>query len=374
MDSTGKTAKKAFLTALIIGVVVVCFAHPAPLRAEIPTGVFALSTGDRPAKSASLDNPAVDGISVRASWATIEPKEGVFDWTFVDSELARAAAAGKVVLLRIGTQSSKPQWVTDAITAAGGTFLTFDDDGVSTTIPVFWDPTYLAKKKALIEAVGARYTKNPVVRIVTASFANASSEDWSVPHSPDEVNAWLAAGYTTEKMLDAGKQIIDTTMKAFPNQYVTMAIGSNGNTGGTVKLDPDATYVARNATLTARASWPGRFLVQINSLSAHNPPAPGPDESVWNLLWNSKPDVAGQMVFSCYGEPTYRVNDGVPDDPGSVLRRSIDAGLSYGMKYIEIYQPDVASLPAEISYAHARLLGLPISDQPSPPSGLNVTL
>jgi hypothetical protein len=95
---------------------------------------------------------------------------------------------------------------------------------------------------------------------------------------------------------------------------------------------------------------------------------------VWNLLWNSKPDVAGQMVFSCYGEPTYRVNDGVPDDPGSVLRRSIDAGLSYGMKYIEIYQPDVASLPAEISYAHARLLGLPISDQPSPPSGLNVTL
>jgi glycosyl hydrolase family 42 (putative beta-galactosidase) len=368
-----KSIKQIALNALFAALAATYLAHPARTAAEVPRGVFALSTGDRVARPASLESPAVDGISIRASWGAIEPKEGVFDWTFIDSEVARAAAAGKVVLLRIGTQTGKPQWVIDAITAAGGSFYSFDDDGVPAKIPVFWDPTFLAKKQAMIGALGARYTKNPTVRIVTASFANASSEDWAVPHTPDQVKAWLAVGYTTQKMLDAGKQIIDATMKAFPNQYVAMAIGSDGNGGGGLNLDPDATYVARNVTLTARAAWPGRFLVQINSLSAHNPPAPGPDGSVWNLLWNNKPDVAGQMVFNCFGEPTYRVNGGVADAPADVLRRSIDAGISYGMKYIEIYQPDVASLPAEITYAHERLLGLASSQQPSAPSGLNVT-
>ncbi len=276
------------------------------------------------------------------------------------------------MLLRIGTQAGKPQWVTDAVAKAGGAFYTFDDDGVSTTIPVFWDPTYLEKKKALIAALGARFGKNPTVKIVTASFANAASEDWRVPHSPEEVEAWLAGGYTSEKMLDAGKQIIDATMKAFPSQYVAMAIGTTGHVRGS-NLDPDETYLSRNATLTARASWAGRFLVQINSLSTHNPTAPGPDGSVWNLLWNSQPDGAGQMAFWCFAERTYRMNGGIPDDPASVLHRAIDAGVSYGMKYIEIYQTDVLNLPAEITYAHGLLLGVSGPKPPRAPSGLTLT-
>lgn len=73
----------------------------------------------------------------------------------LDSEVARAAAAGKIVLLRINTHFAKPEWVTNAVAQAGGTFFTFDKDGVPTTIPVFWDPTFLAKKKAMIAALGA---------------------------------------------------------------------------------------------------------------------------------------------------------------------------------------------------------------------------
>ena len=120
--------------------------------------------------------------------------------------MAKAAAAGKKVMLRIGTQSGKPAWVTTAIENAGGLFFTFDDDGVSTTIPVFWDPTFLAKKKAMITAVGAHFTNNPTVKIVAASFANATSEDWNVPHTTQDIVNWFAAGYTTDKLFDAGRQ------------------------------------------------------------------------------------------------------------------------------------------------------------------------
>src|SRR6185436_6796114 len=116
------------------------------------------------------------------------------------------------VLLRIATQSGKPAWVTTAIQNAGGTFFTFENDGVSLTIPVFWDPTYLAKKKAMIAALGAHFTNNSAVKIVVASFANAVTEDWNVPHTAIDVQNWFAVGYTTEKLLDAGQQIIDATM------------------------------------------------------------------------------------------------------------------------------------------------------------------
>ena len=331
----------------------------ANVRGQIPHGVFSLNGSGQGASETALKNPDVMGISIRQGWMDLEPTEGNFDWSFLDSEVAKAAAAGKKVMLRIGTQSGKPAWVTTAIENAGGVFFSFDDNGVPTTIPVFWDPTFLAKKKAMITAVGAHFTNNPTVKIVAASFANSSSEDWSVPHTAEDIVNWLAVGYTTDKLIDAGRQIIDTTMAAFPNQYVTLAIGGNGHVGQTGNLDPTATYVAASVVATERALWPGRLIVQINSLSTVNPVAPGPEDSVWNLLWQSQPDVAAQMVYWCFEDSTYRANGGVPGDPAAILTDCIDAAISYGLDYIEIYQKDVVNLPSVITYARNKLMLAP---------------
>jgi len=166
----------------------------ARVSAEVPRGVFSLSTSGKPCSDTVLANPDVIGVAIRYPWFDLEPTEGDFDWTFLDGEVARVAAAGKQVLLRIGTMSGRPAWVTTAVRRAGGTFFTFDDNGVTTTIPVFWDPTFLAKKKAMIAAVGKHFTKNPAVAIVTASFANATSEDWHVPHTGTDIDNWFAVG------------------------------------------------------------------------------------------------------------------------------------------------------------------------------------
>jgi hypothetical protein len=337
--------------------------------AEVPRGVFCLPPAGNACKETALANPSVDGISIRQDWKDLEPTEGGYDGNFLDSEVARAAAAGKQVLLRINSQFAKPAWVTSAVEKAGGSFFTFDKDGIQTTIPVFWDPTCLAKKKAMIAALGAHFTKNAAIKIACASFANANSEDWSVPHTPPDVTNWLALGYTSEKMLDAGKQIIDATMAAFPKQYVTLAAGGSGH------LDPDESYVARTAVLAARATWPGRLIVQKNNLATFNPPAPGTD-TVYQLLWDSRPDIGGQMLDACYGDTTYRNNAGVAADPAVILHNSVNAGFAYGMNYIEIYQIDVANLPAEITYGHNVLLGIaaPTASGPKPPTGLQLNL
>jgi hypothetical protein len=346
--------------------------------AQVPRGVFSLSPAGVPCQDTVLSNPSVDGVGIRQDWRDLEPTEGVYNWEFLDLQVARVAAAGKKVLLRINTQFAKPDWVNGAVTDAGGAFFTFDKDGVPTTIPVFWNPTFLAKKKAMIAALGAHFTKNTAIKIVWTSFANANSEDWSVPHTPSDVVNWLAVGYTTEKMLDAGKQIINATMAAFPNQYVTLAVAGNGHGGKGLNLDPDESYVARNAVLAARATWPGRLIVQKNSLSTFNPPAPGTG-TTFQLLWDSRPDIGGQMLDACFGDTTYRNNAGVPDDAAVILHQSINVGAGYGMNYIEIYQLDVLNLPAEITYAHNVLLGLvppsatpPPVAAPKPPTGLQL--
>lgn len=137
-------------------------------------------------------------FTIRQDWAEGEPTKGNFDWAFLDAEIARAWAGGKQILLRINTQAAKPAWVTAAIEAAGGTFFTFDSEGVLTTIPVFWDPTHLAKKKAMITALGAHASRQPVLKIVAASSANATSEDWNGRHhsagNPGLVCDWLHHG------------------------------------------------------------------------------------------------------------------------------------------------------------------------------------
>src|SRR5215831_12030683 len=156
-------------------------ATPTPTGAAVPQGVFSLTDPGIQPWATTLADPDVDGITIQQNWSDLEPTEGAFNWTFLDSAVAASGAAGKGVLLRIGTQFGKPAWVTTAIQNAGGSFFTYTNNGVSVSIPVFWDPTFLAKKTDMIAALGAHFTNNPTVKIISTSFANASYEDWYVP-------------------------------------------------------------------------------------------------------------------------------------------------------------------------------------------------
>ena len=77
------------------------------------------------------------------------------------------------------------------------------------------------------------------IEVVTCAFANATTGDWYIPSTPEDIVSWLAAGYSTETMVATGKLIIDATMAAFPNQNVSLPIGS-----GPSDLDPDSNYLA----------------------------------------------------------------------------------------------------------------------------------
>jgi Beta-galactosidase len=345
-----KTFNRSLRLPLIVLALFVASNHG---RAQIPQGVFSIANLGLPPQDEVLNNPNVDGVTVRLNWADLEPTEGQYDFTYLDTTLASVNAVGKKALLRVMTQGAKPAWVTTAIQNAGGLFFTFTTKGTKTTIPVFWDPTFLAKKTAMIQALGAHLTITPGLAIVVASFANATSEDWNVPHTSADVTQWQSLGYTSDKLIGAGHMIIDATMAAFPNQFVTLAVAGNGT-----KLDkpnPDPTYyVASTVIDDERALWPCRLIVQKNDLSTFIPAYPGTD-TIYDIMIDSAPDIAGQMLFQCFGDSTYKVNKGIPIDPGLALTLSINNGVAYGEKYIEVYQVDVVNLPDVITYAHDAL-------------------
>lgn len=331
---------------------------------SVPHGVFNLVGAGSKIDSGALSSSSVDGVSLRQHWVDLEPSDGVFNFAYLDGEIARANAAGKQVSISLSTSGDEtPAWVMAAVRNAGGNTFSFTDSNGPHTIPVFWDPTLLAKKNAAMAALGARYSNHPAVKIVVASFANATTADWNVPHGTDieagygtsEVTRWQRAGYTTQRMIDAGKSVIDTAMKAFPNQVISLAINTNG---GSLDEPYSDNYVAEKVIADARALWGAtRLVVTKHSLSTKTPP-PVPAAGTSHALWyNSYQASAAQTVWAASDDPSYRINDGIRCDPATALKQSIDIGIAYRVSYIELYQIDIINLPAVISYAHSQLNG-----------------
>ena len=105
----------------------------------------------------------------------------------------------------------------------------------------------------------------------------------------------------------------------------------------------------------ARASWPGRLIVQKNTLATYIARAPGTG-TLYQLEWDSAPQIGAQMLWRCSHDPSYRVNGGVPIDPTKALTKSVNIGVGYGTKYIEIYRKDILNLPGAVKYAYDVLI------------------
>ena len=250
---------------LVMGLISISEATVPP----IPKGIFSA-----PAAEANgfpdqiLNDRRIVGLDIIDEWANVEATEGVYDWSFMDSELAKAAAHGKKVLFGILAGGiNVPDWLL-ADYPDIQTFSFIDPNpysptyGQELTMPVYWDPTFLAKKIALIQAAGTHFAANPNIVVVGCAFTNSTTEDWGIPNSPQDIANWQRAGYTTDLMVNAGQTIIDATMAAFPNQWVTTGIGR-----GAGDLDPTSDYLAETIVDYATTTY-GRFITAKYSLAA----------------------------------------------------------------------------------------------------------
>lgn len=118
--------------------------------------------------------PGVSSIYMRLDWSNLEPQEGKFNWSIVDTPMQKWVEAGKTVAFRFCTSEAElsepyatPQWVEKA--GAKGYHLNaqrqITPDGPMWE-PDFDDPIFLAKLNHFLAAAAARYDGNPHVAFI----------------------------------------------------------------------------------------------------------------------------------------------------------------------------------------------------------------
>lgn len=129
--------------------------------------------GSKLSPSDTLDDfPGLSVVYLRVPWAYLEPEEGKFNWSLLDTPAQRWISKGKRIALRFTCSESwlryaTPKWVKDA--GAKGTFFKYgkgpDPEG-GCWDPYFDDPVFLKKLDKFLAAAAARYDDNPNVDFI----------------------------------------------------------------------------------------------------------------------------------------------------------------------------------------------------------------
>jgi len=129
--------------------------------------------GSKLAPSDTLDDfPGLSCAYLRVPWSFLEPEEGRFNWSLLDTPAQRWIDRGKQIALRISSTESWMRWATpEWVHAAGAKGYNFTvGKGVDPNGP-FWepdykDPVFLDKLDRFLAALARRYDGNPNVAFV----------------------------------------------------------------------------------------------------------------------------------------------------------------------------------------------------------------
>jgi hypothetical protein len=307
-------------------------------------GLFVLHNVTRgPLDPSALNSSYIGGIALQIGWRDVQPEDGKFDWSQIDSFIQMARSANKRITLHL-LPLRPPQWVFDA----GAEPFTFtirvpgnprQGDQVTEYVP--WDKVFLRKWTTLVEQFGARYRNDPTVFAVSVT---APAPEMMLPGSfPPHGESFqrLQAMYNRDAYLNAWRQMIDVYQKAFPEKPKFVAPG--------IVLE-DA-YFADEVLDYAFSRFGDKLWVFSAGLKAVRPSRFPPMIHIYSLLeeYGKKANLGFQMIWSASRDPHNRLE-------GS-LRGALENGIGLGAKYIEVYESDVLSpdLQGDLQYGAAQL-------------------
>ncbi|MCX8066011.1 MAG: DUF4832 domain-containing protein [Candidatus Hydrogenedentes bacterium] len=162
------------------------------------------------------DFPGLAVVYLRIAWSFIEPEEGKFNWSVLDTPAQRWVSKGKKVALRITCSETPipwatPKWVYDA--GAKGYFFTplegIKEKG-SHWEPIYDDSIFLEKLGNFLAQLAKRYDGNPEVAFIDIGSLGV----WGEGHT------WHS---TQQKItVDMVKKHIDLHLKYFKNSLLVL--------------------------------------------------------------------------------------------------------------------------------------------------------
>jgi hypothetical protein len=337
------------------------------------SGVYYLGTANIPISTTSYSNPDISGVVVRFKWNDVEPTPGNFNWTYVDSEISKAITYNKKVSLQ---PLDKPGW----LASIGAQQYYYIDkntahstygQALSEVIP--WDSTYVSRYKIFLQNLSDKYANNSVVTYVNTIGGNFSRG------LPDTVITnvttltkqafWKAYNYNADSLGHLMNQMTDLYMSLFPNTPLWCSVDY-------VTFQPNATGQSRNYLATIYCNYgiknySNRFGLFREDISACNPPVINPT-SHWYIMQQNPCRTGAQMLWNVQDGPIRMNQCGVmPNTKVAVLDSAVNKGLSFGMRYLEIYGVDIsdATLSTSIQIANNKLIAKGAECNPN--SGIN---
>ncbi|BCM89017.1 hypothetical protein IAD21_00859 [Abditibacteriota bacterium] len=126
--------------------------------------------GYGPPLGSAYDGHEFPGLTVaylRLAWSHLEPKEGRFNWSILDTPIQRYGAAGKKFAFRFTVFEGDPkQGTPEWVRASGARGTMVKTYGVESWEPDYDDPIFLGHLKRFLDEVGKRYGSNPNLAFV----------------------------------------------------------------------------------------------------------------------------------------------------------------------------------------------------------------
>ncbi len=167
-----------------------------------------------------------DHVYIRVMWKEVNPEPGVF--TIEESLLGRHIAAarehGRRYSLRImpnclsgpDVEDVAPTWIYDT----GVDYVMVDTSHGGQKFPVPWGEPYLAAMEGIVAELGKRYDGDPALEYVDVPVGSFG-EIWFF----GDYNEWVAKGYSTDRVINATKDLIDLYRRHFPRSRLAIPLG-----------------------------------------------------------------------------------------------------------------------------------------------------
>ncbi|MGQ9591926.1 MAG: DUF4832 domain-containing protein [Planctomycetota bacterium] len=175
--------------------------------------------GSKLAPSDTLDDwPGLSTIYLRVPWSYLEPREGEFNWSLLDTPAQRWIRKGKRIALRVTCSESwiryaTPKWVEEA--GARGVEFEFGKGprpGGPLWDPDYLDPVFLEKLDRFLAAMALRYDGSPDVAFIDiGSFGM-----WGEGHTG------FSSRLDEERTLEVVKRHIDLHRKHFSRTLLAL--------------------------------------------------------------------------------------------------------------------------------------------------------
>lgn len=287
--------------------------------------------------------PFVDGTLVRVVWADLEPSPGVFDWTLLDDELARAAEnATSVALGVICAATGEPDWLyqSDGGMAAAASFEFYFhcnpdlEPCDAERMPLPWDVRFLAEWTEFIAALGQRYGDHPQITLIHMTNASANGFEMQLPFTPVDVQAWNAAGYSAALHIASWETVIDAFAAAFPNKPLDVDVHP------VLGSDAVAEAVAEYASISIGSRF-GVFSAWWTQNNADNV-YPG----MYEMLLGSASSTFATVQFA-----RSEVQHGAASFGTGGVAGALDRVIEDGIGYAEIWNADLLAAGLQSDFA-----------------------